>query len=224
MICGVESIFGLYYDYNTKFIIFLQVCMSEQNKKECVESMEDELIVKSVQNGELKCFDIIINKYNQQLFCYVMRFVKNPDEAKDIVQNVFIKALNHIDSFDIKKKFSSWIYRIAHNESINYLTRKKPKNIVSIDDDSEQREFVDLSDTTTTALDEWFQIELRDELHDAVAQLPDNYAEVIKLHYFEDKSYKEISESLSKPTSSVGTLLRRAKKRLLKIVLESDKF
>jgi RNA polymerase sigma-70 factor (ECF subfamily) len=106
---------------------------------------------------------------------------------------------------------------------MNWLTRNKHRKCVSIDDDSEQKEFIDLSDTTATALDEWFQIELRDELHDAVAQLPANYAQVIELHYFEDKSYKEISEIMDKPTSSVGTLLRRAKKQLLKIVLESEK-
>jgi len=197
----------------------------KKNKHErgCVDNMSDENIISCVQEGAGNCFDLIINKYEQKLFYYVMRFVCNADEARDIVQNVFVKALKHINSFDCDKKFSSWIYRIAHNETMNWLTRNKHRKCVSIDDDSEQKEFIDLSDTTATALDEWFQIELRDELHDAVAQLPANYAQVIELHYFEDKSYKEISEIMDKPTSSVGTLLRRAKKQLLKIVLESEK-
>ncbi len=196
----------------------------KEQKMKCDETMEDNDIIVHVQDGESDCFDIIIMRYEQKLFCYVMRFVSNPDEARDIVQNVFIKALNHIDSFDIEKKFSSWIYRIAHNESMNWLTRGKQKNTVSIDDVCSVQDKIELSDTTSTTLDEWFQIELRDELHDAVAQLPKQYAQVITLHYFEDKSYKEISEIIGKPTSSVGTLLRRAKKRLLLIVVESDKF
>jgi len=196
----------------------------EKDGNACIDDMNDSDVVLCVQRGNNDCFDLIINRYEQKLFCYVMRFVCNADEARDIVQNVFIKALKHIYSFDCDKKFSSWIYRIAHNETMNWLTRNKHRKCVSIDDESEQKEVVDLSDTTATALDEWFQIELRDELHDAVAQLPKNYAEVIELHYFEDKSYKEISKIMNKPTSSVGTLLRRAKKQLLLVVLESDKF
>ncbi len=192
-------------------------------KNICTKDMSDSNIILCVQRGNSNCFDLIINKYEQKLFYYVMRFVCNADESRDIVQNVFIKALKHIDSFDCDKKFSSWIYRIAHNETMNWFTRNKHRKCVSIDDDNEHGEFVNLSDTTATALDEWFQIELRDELHDAVAQLPEQYAQVIQLHYFEDKSYKEISKIVNKPTSSVGTLLRRAKKQLLKIVLESEK-
>ena len=210
---------------STEFVCFLQEFMNkEKSKSACTENMSDNDIVLCVQKGENDCFDLIIHRYEQKLFYYVMRFVCNADEARDIVQIVFIKSLKHIDSFDCGKKFSSWIYRIAHNETMNWLTRNKHRKCVSIDDDNEQKEFVDLSDTTATALDEWFQIELRDELHDAVAQLPDNYAKVIELHYFEDKSYKEISKILNKPTSSVGTLLRRAKNRLLRIVVESGKF
>ncbi len=192
-------------------------------KNICTRDMSDSDIILCVQRGNNNCFDLIINKYEQKLFYYVMRFVCNADESRDIVQNVFIKALKHINSFDCNKKFSSWIYRIAHNETMNWLTRNKHRKCVSIDDDNEQKEFINLSDTTATALDEWFQIELRDELHDAVAQLSQQYAQVIQLHYFEDKSYKEISKIVNKPTSSVGTLLRRAKKQLLKIVLESEK-
>lgn len=196
----------------------------EVQDNDCDETMEDNDIIVHVQNGESDCFDVIITRYEQRLFCYVMRFVSNPEEARDIVQNVFIKALKHINSFDVDKKFSSWIYRIAHNESMNWLTRGQQKNTVSIDDVCSTQDKVELSDTTSTTLDEWFQIELRDELHDAVAQLPDHYAQVIRLHYFEDRSYKEISAIVGKPISSVGTLLRRAKKRLLLIVVESGKF
>ena len=153
-----------------------------------------------------------------------MRFVNNADEARDLVQNVFIKTLKHIDSFDCDKKFSSWIYRIAHNETMNYLTRNQHRKCMSIDDENAKKDCIDIAGAENTALGDWFQIELRDELHDAVGQLPEQYAQVIRLHYFEDKSYKEISEIINKPTSSVGTLLRRAKKRLLLIVIESEKF
>jgi RNA polymerase sigma-70 factor (ECF subfamily) len=198
--------------------------MIDEEQKKCRENMTDNEIVACVQKDDPPCFDILIARYEQKLLCYVKRFVNTQEEAQDIVQNVFIKAHKHIDSFDCDKKFSSWIYRIAHNESMNYLTRTKQKNTVSIDDMCLVQDKIELSDTTSSSLDEWFQMELRDELHDAVEQLPKHYAQVIRLHYFEDKSYKEISKIINKPTSSVGTLLRRAKKRLLLIVIESGRF
>ena len=191
---------------------------------QCDDEMDDNDIIEAVQCGNSDCFDIIITRYEQKLFFYVMRFVNNPDEARDLVQNVFIKSLKHIDSFDLEKKFSSWIYRIAHNETMNWFTRNSHRKCVSIDDVNLTKNDVETATATSTALDEWFQMELHDELQDAVSQLPDNYAQVIRLRYFDDQSYIEISKIIKKPTSSVGTLLRRAKKRLLLVVLESDKF
>ncbi len=207
--------------------ILLSFCnspMVDEQNENCGENMDDNDIIALVQDGKTECFDIIIDRYEQKLFYYVMRFVNNADEARDLVQIVFIKTLKHIDSFDCDKKFSSWIYRIAHNEAMNYLTRNQHRKCMSIDDEKTKMDCTDIAGAENTALDDWFQIELRDELHSAVEQLPEQYAQVIQLHYFEDKSYKEISEIINKPTSSVGTLLRRAKKRLLLIVIESEKF
>ncbi len=198
--------------------------MPKKRKCKCSDNMTDNEIVACVQNGDASCFDLIIVRYEKRLFHYVMRFVNNQDEARDLVQNIFIKTLNHINSFDCEKKFSSWIYRIAHNETMNWLTRSKYRQHISMDDVNYAQEIPQAQDVASAVLDEWFQLELRDELHGAVEQLPEQYARVIKLHYFEDKSYKEISEIIGKPTSSVGTLLRRAKKRLLLIVVESGKF
>lgn len=196
---------------------------NSSDKRECRDDMGDNEVVAKVQDGDVAFFDCIIQRYEHKLFLYVMRFLNNPEEARDLVQNVFIKTLNHIDSFDIEKKFSSWIYRIAHNETMNWFAKNKQRKTVSIDDLNSTKDYLETADPSSTALEEWFQIELRHNLADALNQLPDHYAEVLRMKYFEDKSYKEISKILGKPTSSVGTLLRRAKKRLLVIVLKSDR-
>lgn len=192
-------------------------------KMNCDDNITDNEIAKKVQKGDVDFFNCIIERYEQKLFLYVMRFIKNPDEAHDLVQNVFIKTLNHIDSFDTDKKFSSWIYRIAHNETMNWFAKNKQRKTVSIDNLNSTKDHLDAANDSETALEEWFHIELRDDLADALEQLPDHYAHVLRMKYFEDRSYKEMSEILDKPTSSVGTLLRRAKKRLLVIVLKSDR-
>ncbi len=184
----------------------------------------DNDIVAQVQKGKTHYFDHIITRYDNKIFSYVMGFIKNAEESRDVVQIVFIKTLNHIDSFDCNKKFSSWIYRIAHNETMNWFTKHNQQKTISIDDISNAKDYSDTADASGTALEEWFQIELRDELSDALGELPDQYAQVIRLKYFEDRSYKEISKIIDKPISSVGTLIRRAKKRLLAIVLLSGKY
>jgi RNA polymerase sigma-70 factor (ECF subfamily) len=195
---------------------------SDALQKICSDDMDDEDIITTVQNGSADHYDCIIERYEQKLLAYVIRFVKNPDEARDIVQNVFMKSLNNIESFDTEKKFSSWIYRIAHNETMNWFTRHNQTKMVSIEDISATKDQLEMADASQTALDEWFQIELRDEMADALEQLPEQYAEILRMKYFEDRSYKEIAQILDKPISSVGTLLRRAKKRLLTIVVESE--
>lgn len=212
------------YSYNTYIRFFLQCMMIfESDKMTCAEEMTDNDIIALVQGGNSEYFDCIIDRYNQKLFLYVMRFVCNAEEARDLVQNVFVKTLNNIESFDIEKKFSSWIYRIAHNEAMNWFAKNDQRKMVSIDDINNVKDYLDTADASNTALEEWFQIELRDSLADALEKMPRHYAEVLRMKYFEDRSYKEMSEILGKPTSSVGTLLRRAKKRLLVIVLKSDR-
>lgn len=193
------------------------------DKKLCKDLLEDRTIIAQVQMGEYQYFDCIITRYEKCIFSYVLRFIKDPDEASDVVQIVFMKALRHIDSFDQERKLSSWLYRIAHNETMNWFARNERKRTVSIDELCQTKDVLGAADPTGTALEEWFHIELRDVLHDAVKQLPEQYADVIRMKYFEDRSYKEISEIVGKPVSSVGTLIRRAKKRLLVLVVRSGR-
>lgn len=188
----------------------------------CFDLLSDSEIIVHVQSGNVEFFDCVIVRYEQRIFRYIMRFVKNPEEARDLTQIVFIKALNHIATFDTQKKFSSWVYRIAHNETMNWLGRNHNGRTISIEDMSSGA-MHDVMDGSVMAVEEWYQAELRDELKDALAQLPRHYADVLRMQYFEDRSYKEIAELLGKPVNSVGTLIRRAKKRLLAIVLRSKR-
>lgn len=182
----------------------------------------DEEIIALVQAGKQEFFDLMIERYREKLFFYIMRFVKNEDETKDVLQNVFVKALKNVDSFECERKFSSWIYRIAHNEAVNWVTRKNKKT-VSIDDlDVKDSNFL-ASDEFGASMEKWFNLELKEVMREAIKQLPENYAEIIYLRYIDNMSYKEIADILGKPVSSVGTLIRRAKKRLLEIVIKSEK-
>ncbi|MCK4636100.1 MAG: sigma-70 family RNA polymerase sigma factor [Candidatus Moranbacteria bacterium] len=197
--------------------------LNDKNLKVARNSNQtDEEIIALVQAGKQVFFDVIIERYRDKLFFYIMRFVKNEDEVKDVLQNVFIKSLKNVDSFDCDRKFSSWIYRIAHNEAVNWATRKN-KRIVSIDDLGVQDSNFLVSDDFDVSMEKWFHLELKDVMREAISKLPENYAEVIRMRFIDDMSYKEISNVLGKPVNSVGTLVRRAKKRLLGIVIDSEK-
>ncbi len=182
------------------------------------DDKSDADIIALVQKGDTASFNCIMHRYEKRVFLYVMRFVHTVDEAYDVVQNVFIKALNHSASFDTTKQFSPWIYRIAHNEAITWLNAHNKQRTVSLEEVLDVQYRADLVDTRDDPMDTWLQTELRDEIADALAQLPDHYAQVLRLRYFEDKSYKEMSVILDKPVSSVGTRVRRAKKQLLAIL------
>jgi RNA polymerase sigma-70 factor, ECF subfamily len=194
-----------------------------ENIRTCSQECDDNEIVVHVQNGQKEYFDCLIDRYEQKLFFYIMRYVKNAEESHDIVQNVFVKALDHIDTFDTNKKFSSWIYRIAHNETMNWFSKKKQRKTVSIENLGTTKDFLNAADDSDTALEKTTKGELRDNMSDALAQLPKQYAKVLYMKYFEDRSYKEMGEELNKPTSTIGTLLRRAKKRLQTIIKKTDR-
>ena len=188
----------------------------------CADVGDDAAVVARVRAGHQQYFSCIIMRYEKKLHAYVRRLAPQRDDVDDIVQTVFIKALHNLDTFDARKKFSPWLYRIAHNETMNWFNARARRRTVSIDDPATSAHTM-IADDTATALDEWFAAELRGALHDAVSDLPAHYAAVIRMHYFDDMSYKEIAAALDKPVSSIGTLLRRAKKRLLGIVVSSGR-
>ncbi len=196
--------------------------MKEQERTADARCRDEELIAR-VQAGEEELFDIVSARYRAKLHRYVLKYVHSDDIAEDVMQNVFIKAHKNIQTFDTTRMFSPWIYRIAHNEAINAITAKNNKKTVSLDAYSEQNgEHPVLADVAEVSMEKWFQEELREEMATAIAQLPDKYADIITMRFLEELSYQEISDKLHIPVNTVGTLVRRAKKRLLQIILAKD--
>lgn len=169
--------------------------------------MIDEEIVALIQKGNKEKFREIVERYETKLFWYVKRLVNQPgEEVEDLLQEVFLNAYVNLQGFDTGKKFSSWIYRIAHNKAIDYFKKKKIKRV----------EIVEEMEADDKKLIEELEIEKeeRGKIRRLVADLELKYKEVIELFYFEEKNYEEISDILHIPTSNVGVLLNRAKKKL----------
>lgn len=134
-------------------------------------------------------FPLIIKKYSRPLYWNIRRIVLNHDDADDVLQNVFVKAWENLDKFQNKSKFSTWLYRIAVNESLDFIRRQKKTN---------ESHCADLQDIDGILLaDEYFDgDELQAQLRAAIACLPDVQRVVFNLRYFEEMKYSEMSKIL----------------------------
>jgi RNA polymerase sigma-70 factor (ECF subfamily) len=169
----------------------------------------DEEIIEKVKRGDKEEFGEIIDRYEKLLRSYAYRLVGNPDLVEDIVQEAFIKAYRDIWGFDTGRKFSSWIYRIVHNQAIDQF--RKNQKLVNLEEFPEIAENRDLAQEIQEKIDNKKD---KERLASAIKLLPEKYKNVIILKYFEEKDYEEISDILRIPVGTVGTLISRAKKKI----------
>lgn len=161
-----------------------------------------------------------MKRYEPKILCYIQRMTSTTREgSEDLLQEIFIKIYRNLNGFDPKLKFSTWAYRIAHNEIVSHHRRQTRQEGVVVPDDGDNDEGA-LINFLSDALDVqeiYLSRENNRRIRTAIAQLPPKYSEVLVLHYFEEMSYKEISEILRKPAGSVATLISRAKSKFKKI-------
>lgn len=167
-----------------------------------ISDKSDEDIVEMVCKKDKELYSEIIKRYESKLLRYSNYLVNDKDLASDIVQESFIKAYINLNGFDLKKKFSSWIYRIVHNEAMNAV--KKQKKHVPIHEGLDVDSGVDLEDEIIVK-------EMKSRAHDCLSHMPVIYREPLSLFYIEEKSYEEISDILRIPVGTVGTRVNRAK-------------
>lgn len=171
-------------------------------------NIKDEKLAEIVRSKDKEIYAEIIKRYQSKLMRYVVNIMQNEDKAADVVQITFIKAYVNLQGFDVKKKFSSWIYRIAHNETINMLKKYKkelPLNLAA--------DFV----SGISLEDRLIQKELNEHARDCLSQMNLIYRVPLTLLFLEDKSYEEISDILRIPIGTVGTRINRAKILMRKI-------
>ena len=170
--------------------------------------LSDEEIVKLVSQKDQELFSHLIKRYQDKLMRYAIYLTGDEDKSADIVQETFIKTYINLNSFDPQKKFSSWIYRIAHNQAMNSFPRHQKQ--VTLPDDFEFDSGINLED-------DLIKQEFQAHTAKCLKQMPLIYREPLSLFFIEEKSYEEISDILRIPTGTVGTRINRAKLILKKI-------
>ena len=174
------------------------------------KKLSDEEIVKLVISKDHDLYEFLVRRYQKKLLSYVGYYIPDYDKAADVVQDVFIKTYVNLKGFNSHLKFSSWLYRIAHNEAINAI--KKYRREISLEDNENFEEaFLEHAKDIESSFE---KKETKEMLKECVHKLQLKYEEVIILYYFEEKSYEEISDVLRISVGAVGTRINRAKKML----------
>lgn len=170
--------------------------------------LTDEELVEAVRSRDKELYAEVIRRYQAKLLRYAGYIMGDEQKGADAVQEGLIKAYVNLKSFNTKRKFSSWIYRIVHNEAMRML--KKDKKLRRMDEGREYESGVNLED-------EVIKKEMLKRAHSCLKKMPLIYREPLSLFYLEEKSYEEISDILRIPLGTVGTRINRAKGILKKI-------
>ncbi len=166
-------------------------------------------LVRKTLSGDTESYAVLLHAYQAPLLRYIIFLVHDADLAEDIVQDTFIKAYRNLAGFKQGYKFSSWLYRIAHNTAID-VVKKHHNHTVELDDP----QFVRLTAVDSKIAEQIDHEILAKDLRHCLGQLPAKYSAPILLYFFQHKSYIEISDILRLPTATVGVRIGRAKVRL----------
>ncbi len=174
--------------------------------------LTDEEIAKQVQNGNAQAFGLLVERYEEKLKRYARRFLLF-DDAGDVLQEIFLKAYANLKGFDPSRNFSPWIYRIAHNEFINFIKKRGKEPVPFFDPDTIFPHPV----AKDNPVRELQNSEAKVMMEKALSELNPKYREPLILYFFEDMPYEKISEILQIPISTVGVRLNRGKLALKNI-------
>lgn len=179
---------------------------------------EDSVLIRRALAGDQKAFKKLRTKYYEAIYNLIYRMIREKDEVEDLTQEAFIKAFTSLASFNDEYAFSTWLYKIATNNSIDYIRRKKLQTF-SIDKPIESKESdysYELPDSTYEPDQNMMDRQRKKLLEDAINSLPAKYRQVIHLRHVEEKEYQEIAEMLNLPLGTVKAHIFRAREMLNK--------
>jgi RNA polymerase sigma-70 factor (ECF subfamily) len=183
--------------------------MNKQDELQLVS----ELVAPQTQR---KAFERLVREYSVQLYWQIRRMVLIHEDADDVLQNVFVKAWTHLDDFHQESRLSTWLYRIALNESIDFLRRQNNRLLLSSDD-------VDSGVANMLIADEYFDGDQTQALlQEAISQLPDIQRIVFNLKYFQNMKYGEMSQILNTSEGSLKASYHIAVKKISEFFKRRD--
>lgn len=180
--------------------------------------IEDSIILQKFEDEKTKneAFSLLLQKYQQKVYWHIRRMVLNHDDADDIVQEVFIKVWKNLVNFRQDAQLYTWLYRIASNECITFLNKKKAKKNIPFDDVSEQL-------TNYLSEENYFSGDaIQKKLQEALITLPEKQRLVFNMKYYDDMKFQEISDALGTSVGALKASYHLAVKKIEKHLLSTD--
>jgi len=190
-------------------------------------SREDDVLVKRAMGGDEQAYSELVDKYQRALYFHILKMIKDKEQVNDLVQEAFVKAFDNLNTYSTNYAFSTWLYRIATNHTIDYLRKKKLKTL-SIDEpvktrDGEMR--MQLEDESAGTDRNIIRKQRQNIVQNAIDDLPPKYRKVIEMRHMEEKSYQEIADVLDLPLGTVKAHIFRARELLYKALKDKrEKF
>lgn len=185
---------------------------------ECINKTDEQIVVLTLKNQDY--YLCIMKRYEAKLLNYILKISNiSREDGEDILQEVFVKAYQNLNDFDLNFKFSNWIYGIAHNTTISVFRKKKVRpQTVSWED----KDLNNILKSTLDVEDASLQKLTYKQILKIINQLPLKYKDVLILKFVEGKDYREIRDILHKPMGTIATLINRAKKSLKRGLEKED--
>ncbi|WP_442794639.1 RNA polymerase sigma factor [Pelobium manganitolerans] len=183
-----------------------------------MQQVEDSDILKKFEDEQTRseAFSLLLKKYQQKVYWHIRRMVLNHDDADDLTQDVFIKVWRNLSSFRQDSQLYTWLYRIASNECITFLNKKKAKQQVSLDDLSEQL-------TSNLNEENYFSGDaIQKKLQQALLTLPEKQKLVFNMKYYDDMKFQEISDVLGTSVGALKASYHLAVKKIEQFLLSND--
>lgn len=193
-------------------------------KKEFSEKAKRDFILidRAIENDDQKAFAELMMRYRRPVYHMIYKMVRNQDDAEDLTIEAFAKAFKNLAKFNPQYTFSTWLFRIATNNCIDFIRKKKLKTF-SIDssiknDDGDNMQFEIKDDKNLNPAEEAIKQQKIEIMRLVVTKLPPKYQVLVTLRYFREFSYDEIAKEIDAPLGTVKAQLHRARELLLELV------
>ena len=185
------------------------------------KALEDfELIDKAVLELDQQAYAMLMKRYKKAVYFMILKMIRDTDDAEDLTMEAFAKAFKNLHKFKKDYTFSTWLFRIATNNTIDFIRKKKLKTMslnTSMSDDGGNSVTIDVEDDDNNPQDEFIRSQRIEMVRIFVDKLPAKYRKLVELRYFDELSYEEIAQELDKPLGTVKAQLHRSRELLYEI-------
>jgi RNA polymerase sigma-70 factor (ECF subfamily) len=195
--------------------------MALENRKFSEKALEDFKLVDEAKAGDQKAFTELLHRYRKSVYHMILKMVRNVDDAEDLTIEAFGKAFKNLHKFNPDFTFSTWLFRIATNNSIDFIRKKRLKttSISSAYTDKDgDAVSINLKDSSRNPQEEAIRSQKIEIMQEIVTQLPPKYRHLVRMRYFDELSYDEIATELEAPLGTVKAQLHRARELLYDFV------